>query len=244
MTQRTIRYVLKSAEMIAPKVKYFTFEREDQAKPQFNAGQFITLHIQGPTKILHRSYSIANMPDDNNHVEFACSYVEGGVASNLLFNLKPGDVVDAGGPYGLFVLKKEEKPKRYVFIGTGTGVSPYRSMLNDIKSRFDDTHEVILLMGVRNKEELLFGQDFIHFAKVHPKFKFYACYSRETPDSLQHFERKGHVQSVFPEITLNPTDDIVYLCGNPYMIDDAFAKLTEMGFDKKSIRREKYLFSH
>lgn len=247
MAQKTNRYILKWAKHIAPSVRHLAFVREDEAQIPFTAGQFITIHVPGPSKILHRSYSIANMPGRDNLLEIAVSYVEGGVASNLLFNLQPGDSIDAVGPFGLFVLKKEDKPKRYILIGTGTGVSPYRSMLDDLKGRLiheDPALEINLLMGVRNPKELLFGEDFENFANDHERFNFHACFSREMRSEPKSFERRGYVQELFPVLNLNPESDIVYLCGNPLMIDDAFSKLTNLGFDKKSVRREKYSFSH
>ena len=245
MAQPTHRYILKSATMIAPKVRHLAFMREGDLPLPFTAGQFITLHIEGPNKILHRSYSIANPPNIDNTIEIACAYVEGGISTGVLFGLEPGAIISASGPHGLFVLK-EERPARYVLIATGTGVTPYRSMLNEIRHRFVKKHpelEVIVIFGVRSPEELLFKDEFLDFAEENPGFKFYACYSREAGDFLQPFERIGHVQSIFNELSLDPAKDIVYLCGNPNMIDDNFSSLTEMGFDKKMVRREKYLFA-
>ena len=40
---------------------------------------------------------------------------------------------------------------------------------------------------------------------------------------------------------LDPASDIVYLCGNPGMIDDAYALLKAAGFGVQQVRREKYL---
>lgn len=246
MAHPTHRYILKWSKMLAPKVRHLAFTREDNLPLAFTAGQFMTLHIEGPTKILHRSYSIANRPGQDNTIELACSYVEGGVASSLLFGMQPGDSLIAGGPYGLFVLK-EEQPARYILIATGTGITPYRSMLDEIEKRLTNTHpdlEVVLVLGVRNPAELLYGEEFIEFANKHPRFKFHVYYSREINENPRPFERKGHVQETFPELKLDPNRDIVYLCGNPSMIDESFAALTEMGFDRKNVRREKYLFSH
>lgn len=239
------RFVLQWTKRLTPLIQHLGFVPEDKAPIPFKAGQFITLNIEGPNKILHRSYSIANAPGDNT-IELACAYVEGGVATTLLFGLKPGDVVSASGPFGLFTLK-EERPPRYVLIATGTGVAPYRSMLKDIQERFQNSHpelEVALVLGVRNPTELLFGEEFAAFEIAQPRFKFYACYSQTTPENPRSFERSGRVQTVFNELALNPQNDIVYLCGNPNMIDENFALLTEMGFDKKAVRREKYAFSH
>lgn len=247
MAQITHQYILQWSKKITPQVLHLCFTREDAASFPFKAGQFITFHIPSPldpNKTLHRSYSIANIPGENT-LEIACSYVEGGVASQILFNMKPGDSIKAGGPYGLFVLK-EDKPKRYLLIATGTGVTPYRSMLNDLKQRFqmDNNLEANVILGVRCKEDLLFGEDFVQFAEHHSNFQFTACYSRESDSNLKSHERLGHIQDILPSLNLNPAEDLIYLCGNPNMIDDTFAILTEMGFDKKNIRREKYLFSH
>jgi len=247
MAQPTRRFTLKWSKMITPGVLHLAFAREDKLALPFTAGQFITLHIEGPQKILHRSYSLANAPNQiDDVIEIACAKVEGGVASNLLFNMKPGDVVSASGPYGLFVLK-EETPARYILIATGTGVTPYRSMLDEIKARFMKLQpelEVILILGVRHTNDLLFKEEFLEFSKKYPRFKFYACYSQEKKSSLEDFERLGRVQEIFKELNLNPAQDIVYICGNPNMIDDTFALLTNSGFDRKNVRREKYLFSH
>lgn len=244
MAQPTHRYILQWSKLVAPKVLHLAFCREDKEPMEFTAGQFITLHIEGPEKILHRSYSIANIPGSET-LELACSFVEGGVASKLLFDLKPGSIIQASGPYGLFVLK-DERPARLILIATGTGVTPYRSMLNEIKKRLNENEmDVIVLLGVRRPEELLYSEEFIAFAKENPRFQFKACYSRElTPEYvLQSFEHQGHVQDLFSNLQLNPSQDIVYLCGNPSMIDDSFELLTGLGFDKKNVRREKYLFA-
>ncbi len=247
MAQPTHRFILKWSKMIAPMVLHLAFTREDNLAIPFKAGQFITLHIEGPQKILHRSYSLANAPhQEDNVIEISCAKVEGGIASSLLFGMQPGDSLFASGPYGLFVLK-EEHPARYILVATGTGVTPYRSMLGEIKQRLEDLQqklEVILILGVRHSNELLFKEEFLDFAKKNPRFKFYACYSQEKKAQLEHFERLGHVQDTFTDLNLNVEQDIVYLCGNPNMIDSTFALLTSLGFDRKNIRREKYLFSH
>lgn len=241
--------------MLCARVKYFVFGREDNTPISFVPGQFITLNIEtneknpntDKIKILHRSYSIANIPNEANQIEIACAYVDGGVASNLLFNLKPGEIIHASGPFGLFTLK-EEQPARYILIATGTGVAPYRSMLQEIKKRLNNgsSLEVCLIQGVRTKNELLFEEEFANLHDAFKNFTFKACYSREIKDNidLKSYEQLGRVNHVFPELNLNPNQDIVYLCGNPNMIDEAYNTLTELGFDRKNIRREKYTFSH
>ncbi len=243
MAQVTTTYILQNSKLITPTVRHLTFEREDKQVIDFVPGQFVTFHIQGPEKLFRRSYSLANAPGATT-IEVTCAHIEGGVASTHFAALKPGDPVTLGGPYGLLVLK-DEQPERYILVATGTGVTPYRSMLPEIEKRLaaESNLEVIVIQGVRKADDILFAEDFLELANKVPNFHFHACYSREESVNEPH-EAVGRVQTVLSKLQPDPENDIVYLCGNPNMIDENFDALTEKGFDRKQVRREKYVFSH
>lgn len=242
MSMQTFPLILKETYMITPTVRHFAFVRPDGSVFEFIPGQFITIHFEYEERLLKRSYSVATISEKSTAIEFAASYIKDGPGSEFLFRLKPGEELQSSGPSGRLVLR-EETPARYIFVATGTGVTPYRSMLMQLHQRFTEQPDlqVVLLLGVRSREELLYGEDFIDFAQQHPQFLFMPHYSRETPDDLKSFERCGYVQSVFDELNVNPIKDVVYLCGNPNMIDEAFAQLRTSGFDVHTIRREKYI---
>jgi NAD(P)H-flavin reductase len=61
------------------------------------------------------------------------------------------------------------------------------------------------------------------------------------PEDPQPWERPGYVQAFFSQLRLDPDADVVYLCGNPGMIDESVEVLKAMGFTLKQLRREKYL---
>ena len=84
-------------------------------------------------------------------------------------------------------------------------------------------------------------RDFVEFAAAHDNVNFHACYSREMPDEPESWEKQGYVQLNIEKLNPDPATDIVYLCGNPDMVDDATALLKEAGFGIRQIRREKYL---
>ena len=67
------------------------------------------------------------------------------------------------------------------------------------------------------------------------------CLSRES--ELNSGEYAGHVQGQFDALNLNPEKDVVFLCGNPGMIDDCVAQLKDRGFPARQIKREKYVYS-
>lgn len=241
MVLKTIPIKLINSYMLTTKVKHFIFEVTNK-DIEFNylPGQFITVQFQIAEKILRRSYSIANVPVKNNIIEFAAGFVEDGPGTKLLFNLKPDDIIDIAGPFGRLTLR-DELPKRYIFIATSTGVTPFKSMLTELEKRLVNKPdlEIIFIQGVQFREDLLYEDDFQDFVTRHPNVKFYRCFSRQ--QDITEFEHFGYVQSLLPKINLNSTEDIIYLCGNPGMIDESFEYLKQQGFSPQSIIREKYI---
>ncbi|WP_373289467.1 hypothetical protein, partial [Alicyclobacillus cellulosilyticus] len=78
----------------------------------------------------------------------------------LLFNLKPGDAIDINGPFGRLILK-DEVPKRYIFVATSTGITPYRAMLPALQKRLEENKllEVVILQGAQKSEDILYGDE-------------------------------------------------------------------------------------
>jgi ferredoxin-NADP reductase len=230
---------LKESFMITPKVKHFVFNCE--CAFNYEPGQFITIHFEHEDKTLKRSYSLACEPKPNQ-IEFAAGYFEHGPGTKLLFNLKPGDIIHVSGPFGRLTLK-EEQPHRYILVATSTGITPYRAMLGELGKRLEQNPalEVVILQGVQRREEILYPDDFYTFAAKYPNVIFLPYLSRQPIEDLLNNERHGYVQHAFPTLNLNPQKDVVYLCGNPGMIDEAFNYLKEQGFAIQQIIREKYI---
>ena len=242
MPLRLFTLNLAWAKDISPNVRHFAFHHENGQAFSYLPGQFITLHFTENDKKLRRSYSIATPPGESDNIEFAAGFVPEGTGTRLLFGLKPGDQIQAAGPFGRLILR-DEHPKRYILTATSTGVTPFRSMLPELGKRIEQHQlKIVLLLGVKTAAELLYAEEFINFAKRYPaNFTFRAHYSRGMPEHPQAYEYSNYVQYAFPELQLDPTGDIVYLCGNPAMIDEAFQDLQGRGFAIQNIRREKYI---
>ncbi len=236
--------ILQDKINLSANTQHFRFTTNEPNGLEYKAGQFISLHIEKDGVEHRRNYSIANAPAADNIIELAMAYMPQGLASTLLYNLQPGETLQASGPYGQFVLKDEVLPKRYILIGTGTGITPYRSMLPHLSHLLNTTAlQVVILQGVRTPEDLLYSGEFIEFAAQHQHAKFLACYSRELPRDPQSYEVAGYVQNHLAGLHIKAGEDIAYLCGNPNMVDDAFHILQELGLDRTHIRREKYVAS-
>ena len=242
---------LVSRRMLAPSIAHLAFVRADGQPLDFIPGQFLQIHFHyADGTATKRSYSLATIHDHalgpGESVEIAVSYVPGGAATALFEGLDDGGTVDASGPYGRFCLMPADANKRYLLIGTGTGVTPYRAMLPLIEKLIAERGiEVVLLFGARNPGELLYGDEFRAFADAHPAFRFVPCFSRELPaegSAQAHADvRHGYVQQFLDEFAPNADTDIAYLCGNPNMVDACFEALKAADLPVPHIRREKYV---
>ncbi|MCF6288715.1 MAG: FAD-binding oxidoreductase [Proteobacteria bacterium] len=224
---------------------HFEFKILDEQSLELIAGQFIRLLFEQDGQEVFRSYSVANILKSNtgtiDTIELAVSWVKGGLATVGLSAMKIGEVIKASAPYGRFCLT-EDKFKRYFLVATGTGVTPYRAMANELKSRIKkDNAEVFIVMGARDEPGLLYANEFRENAKELENYYYVSCLSRDKLEHPSKLDFEGHVQTYLKTIKFNAENDVAYLCGNPAMVDEAFALLKEAGMPVPQIRREKYV---
>ena len=184
-----------------------------------------------------RAYSIAS-PRGGNKFALCLNRVPEGIVSRWLFKLSPGDEVDLHEPLGYFTLR--HPGRRAVFIATGTGIAPFRSMLLDHLPRTEP--HITLLFGVRYEEGLLYRDELESLARQYERFKFMPTITRP---AASWEGRTGRVQAHLDEaLNLRTPDEIVnidvYICGLKEMVDDVRKELKRRGFDRKQIIYEKY----
>ncbi|MDB2384816.1 ferredoxin--NADP reductase, partial [Endozoicomonas sp.] len=146
------------------------------------------------------------------------------------------------GPFGVLTLP-DNLSGQLVLVGTGTGIAPYRSMMTDLIALATPSTPVIILMGGRLQNDIIYRPDFEAAAQNHTHIDYRICLSREDASNLKQGEYTGYVQQQFNQLNLNAKADIIYLCGNPNMVDNAATELKAMQFGNKQIKREKYVYS-
>ena len=117
---------------------------------KFYAGQYADILYKGTV----RSYSLANAPSDNGVMEFHVRLREGGVFSPALFSgsLKVGDVLRVRAPLGAFTLH-DNSHKPLIFIATGTGFAPIKSLLHHLRDT-DPSRSVHIYHGAQTADGL------------------------------------------------------------------------------------------
>jgi sulfite reductase alpha subunit-like flavoprotein len=143
-------------------------------------------------------------------------------------------------PGGVFTLPERPLDFTVVMICTGTGVAPFRAMLQErLPKEENDFH---LIFGCRKFEDILYREEFEALAEKYPKFRYTVCMSREDPaEDLSLEAHRGYVHQVYQELYADVKADIrFYLCGWSQMVDEAKAKLLEMGYEEQQIILELY----
>jgi CDP-4-dehydro-6-deoxyglucose reductase len=218
---------------IAPNTRHFVFETPELEELYFVPGQFVSFTETLRGKKITRPYSIAS-PPDGNRFEICLNLVDDGFFSPYLFAMQPGDTVEMSAPLGYFVLRNPGKDA--IFVATGTGIAPFRSMLHAYLGQ-GDQKEMTLIFGVRYEQGLMYRSEFEQLEKDHPNFHFRPTLSR--PGAAWK-GRTGHVQQHLLEAIGDRRDLDVYICGLKLMVDDVRAILKGLGFDRKQIIFEKY----
>ena len=104
------------------------FVIKPESKFAFKPGQFVQIKIND----LVRSYSIASYNSAIESFELLIVKLDGGKMTEHLFeDAKAGDELEIKGPLGKFILP-EEIEGDLLFICTGTGLAPFRSILQSI----------------------------------------------------------------------------------------------------------------
>ena len=218
---------------IAPEVRHFVFEVPEVEKFTFVPGQFVSMNQVIDGKKITRAYSLASAPTETNRFELCLNLLHEGLLSPRLFAMQPGETVDIRPPLGMFVLRNP--PRDSVFIATGTGIAPFRSIL---RGKLNAASQgFTLVFGVRYESHLMYRAEFETMAREFPHFRFMPTLSR--PDEWWT-GRTGHVQAHLREAIGERRDVDVLLCGLKLMVDDVRNILKEMGFDRKQILYEKY----
>lgn len=222
---------------LSPTVRTFRLRFPQGKGFAFTPGQFCMVDVPEGGKVKKKAYSIASAPEESEYLDLCIKLVEGGLATNWFWSLKEGDEVSLGGPYGNFVLP-ENPEENLIFVATGTGLSPFRSMLRQLYkpgSKFD--REVWLIFGVRYDNEVLYDDEWRSLAADHEKFHYIPTVSR--PDKWEG--EVGYVQTKLEKFIDSPKGKQLYICGLVPMIEAVEKTAIEMGFDLHQIHFEKYV---
>lgn len=236
MSAQPYKIRLERTQDLSPSVREFHFVVVGVERFEFRAGQWVSIlmPIDGPDR--KRAYSIASPPCGDNRFALAVTHVTRGPGSSYLFGLVAGAELEMVGPQGFFAIK-DQATRPQVFVATGTGITPLRSMLRVLLAE-GTKQRVTLIFGVRNEAEILFRGEFERLARDHTNFVFVPTLSQPSADWTGAC---GYVQLRIRERLVAEKDSVIYVCGLKKMVNDVRAILrNELGFAKGQVITERY----
>jgi len=201
---------------------------------RFKAGQFVSFEVPDAKtgRTVTRPYSIASGPSSLHTISLLLNLVRGGPGSTYLFGLREGDTTTFSGPAGNFYLR-DDPGRDLLFVATGTGIAPIRSMLLANLER-PLPRPATLLWGLRSQEDVYYEDELVGLSRVQDMSAIITL-SRPQPGWIG---TTGRVTTLVQEQIHDVKRLAVYLCGNSAMIKEVTGLIRAKGLCP--IYREKY----
>ncbi len=223
------RAKLENKEQYNDRFIKFSFELVEPHTINFLAGQYIS--IKATAAGVRRSYSISSTPDFTNQVETLVDIAPGGIGTQFLQSLAFGDEVEFLAPLGRLVVPQDLEVDQLVFIATGSGISPFKSMIEDQLRNQHDQRPITLHWGMRSAQDLFWMDDWHELMEAFPNFNFHPVLS-QAPEEWTLC--RGRVTNCLMGHGL-PANAAYFVCGNQAMIEDVTTLLVEENNENKNL---------
>jgi CDP-4-dehydro-6-deoxyglucose reductase len=209
-----------SLERLAPDVWHLQLELPEPV--DYLPGQYMKVHLpDGST----RNFSMASRPD-GTRVDFHVRRIPGGTFTDgLIASTKSFDVEL---PFGSFIFRRMDL-RPVLFVVTGTGLAPIRSMLDALRAD-PDCPPVTLYRGARTAADL-----YLHDELRAWPLRYVPVLSRTEGRYVQ-----DAVCDEVPDLAAHA----IYLCGSPAMIAGARQAFRAKGASMDYVYAEGFAFQH
>lgn len=225
-TPMVLKAKVLATEFLNDKILKLSFESEYPLN--FLPGQYVSIKVDEAT---YRAYSICSSYKNKSGFDIVASVEHKGPGAVFLKTLKKGDRVQVVGPRGKFLLK-EKLPDSIYFLTTGTGIAPFISYLYYLTDK-KYKGKIVLFYGNRFYKETFFLNEIEDF-KQDLDLSAVLYLSQDERDGFE----KGRITQDMEKYIDSKAQ--YYLCGNPFMIEEAVEKLLKKKISEENIIFEKY----
>ncbi len=221
---------------MAPAIFEIELELAEPDSIQFQAGQFVNIHIPTAERVIMRPYSIVSPAYEHHLIRLCYKFIPEGRGTTYLISLKPGERVTFTGVFGHFVLDQNSK-REIVFLATGAGIAPILSMIQTLYGE-QNNRKAVLYFGVKTKQDIFYESILSEVAVKHPCFSSHICLSRD--DKPQAPYRSGRIHKALGEDINDFSGKEAYICGSKEMVEEMKSFLFSTGMEKQHIFTEKF----
>jgi len=222
-----LQLIISNIKDQARNTRSFDLRLDDSASREvsFVPGQVAILKVpeEAPAYL-----ALASAPDDSE-LEFLVKQKVG--ASNVIFDMHEGDVVELVGIAGHGFPLDEHTGRDLVFVAMGTGVAPLRSALRHVLKRKSEFGQLVVIYGARTPEDFCYRNETDSWGNAGVELR--QVISR--PDGHDWSGPTGYVQSLLDHVLPDLASPVALICGSLQMITETRDALSTMGFKKEEI---------
>lgn len=233
--------IIRRIEKLSPRVKSFFFRLAEHIA--FRPGQHVLLRLTAPDDYrAQRSYSIASAPGSHKteELELTIERLDDSEISPFMHDAaQVGDEIELGGPIGGHFNWISEDGGPVLFIGGGSGVVPFMSMLRH-RAAVGSHVPATLVFSARSRADLLFFDELSDLAAAGDGFSLIVTLTRE---AAAHSFRAGRIDAVFIAgivMTMKMPVRQVLICGSNPFVEAAAEATIAAGIDATLIKTERY----
>lgn len=209
----------------------------DRKWSNFQAGQFIELMIEKDGASTLRCFSISSSPayyERTGLIELSIRIQENGrMTPWIRQQLTPGSMVNISDAQGDFVLPEatlnSQEPQKLLFIAGGSGITPFRSMLQQLALSQSSGFDIHLLYYSRNDQQIAFQKELEEFQTKNSNIAVTFIDSEK-----DGFICDDHIQTYCSDYLQRSS----YICGPSPMIQQARKVLANLGLEEEKINFE------
>lgn len=201
---------------------------------EFDPGQYVSIVVDEHGD--RRSYSICSKPENKDAFDLLIDHTPAGVGTKFLQSLQFGQEIDLMAPLGRFVFNHGGNEEALIFVATGSGIAPFKSMIMSMLQEGNERRPMTLYWGMRFVEELFWLDEWQNLAESFNNFKFHPVISKAVDEWTLCRGRVTDCLSIHDV----PVNAAFYLCGNAHMIADVTTLLGQKGVNPENIHFEKF----
>ncbi len=209
---------------------------------RFLPGQHLTFRRDFDGEELRRSYSLCVAPSENK-LQVGIKRIEGGAFSNWANdNLKPGDVLEAMPPQGVFHLPEERSARSYLGFAAGSGITPVLAILKTVLEEEPDS-DFTLVYSNRAVNTIMFREE-LEDLKNRFMGRFTVIHILGTDQDIELFSGRideAKVAALVEHWIDLPAMDAVYICGPEPMMKAIETALIAHDFPAEAIHYELFV---
>lgn len=207
----------------------------------YKPGQFIEVNLQhSPTddRGIKRWFTLSSSPTEGD-LMITTRFVERPSSfKKAMFNLQPGDTIDAAKPDGSFTIPTDNGIE-LVWLAGGIGVTPFRSQMKFLLDNQEYNRKITLMYSNRTQADICFEDLWAKAIDHMDDFKIIQTLVDDIPDSWAG--ERGMVDEPMIQKAIGSVENKeFYISGPEPMVDAFIPKLEGMGIGEVNIHKDRF----